>query len=352
MKAPLVVRELTPSDFDRWDRLVEEAPEGSVYNTTLYLEALCEAAGGTFRILAATKGDELQGGVALYEQSSRWGTVVSPRILLYYNGFVIRPYASQYPSLRTRRRLDICRALEPALRQRGYARLCLKSCSPFHDVRVFQQRGWRVVPTYTYVVPLTDITAQWKRMEQNLRRLVSRCERQGLVFTDDDDFESFFRMHLDVHHRKAAPLYLPKPQFERYVQRLLANGLGRLYQARLPDGRSVAAQIVLLGQHPVSHTLCAASDGEFRSTGASAFLRWKTFEHLAELGYAANDLTDAALNSVTRFKGQLGADLQLCMQIARPNRLRIRLGDSLNGLKRLAAAAVRKSARTLRGAPL
>ncbi len=351
MKAPLVVRELAVSELSRWHRMVAQAPEGSVYCTAPYLEALCKATGGRWGILAVLQGEEILGGVGLYEERSRWGTVVAPRLLLYYNGIVLRPYETQYPYQRTRRHVEAQHVLEAELSARGYARVCLKSRSQLHDVRVFLERGWTMRPTWTYVVPLTDLDALWQRTDQNLRRLVTRCASQGLTVSDDDDFESFFRMHFDVHCRKGAPLYLQKPEFERYFRHLKAGGLCRLYQARLPDGRSIAAQIVLLGEHPVSHTLCAASDGEFRSTGASAFLRWKTFERLAGLGYAANDLTDAALNSVTRFKGQLGADLQLCLQIARPDRLGIRLRDSLNGLKRLTGGAVRKSARAFRGTP-
>jgi hypothetical protein len=40
VKAPLIVRELAPSELDDWDRLVVEAPEGSIHNTAPYLKAL------------------------------------------------------------------------------------------------------------------------------------------------------------------------------------------------------------------------------------------------------------------------------------------------------------------------
>ncbi|HSM17282.1 MAG TPA: GNAT family N-acetyltransferase [Gemmatimonadales bacterium] len=337
MKTPPSVRQLTLAEFERWDQLTVLAPEGSIYQTTPYLSALCEATGGRFRVLGAFQGDELLGGAALYEESSPWGTVVSPRLLLYYNGLVLRPRESPNPARRASRQLEVQRALEAALRVMSYDRLCLKCRSPLQDLRVFQQNGWKATPTYTYVVPLGEIPALWQRVDQNLRRLVTRCEKEAVTFTEDDDFESFYRMHLDVHQRKGAPLYLQKPQFERYFRQLRSAGLCRLYQARLPSGQSIAAQLVLTGEHPVSHTVCAASDGEFLSMGASAFLRWKSFEALAALGYAANDLTDAALNPVSRFKSQLGADLELCMQIARPDSARLRLRDGLAGVKRLAA---------------
>ena len=74
----------------------------------------------------------------------------------------------------------------------------------------------------------------------------------------------------------------------------------------IPDGKPIASQIVLLGDHPVSHTLCAAIDPQLRQMGAAAFLRWRGFELLCRLGKTANDLTDAALNSVGHFKSQFG----------------------------------------------
>jgi hypothetical protein len=146
-------------------------------------------------------------------------------------------------------------------------------------------------------------------MEQNLRRLVDRCAGQGLVVTDDDDFPGFHRLHLLTMKRHSADAYLPEPAFRHWFELLHAAGLCRLYQARLPDGQAVAAQIVLLGGHPICHTVTAASDPAHRQLGASAFLRWEGFKRLAELGCHGTDLTDAALNPVTHFKSQLGGEL-------------------------------------------
>jgi hypothetical protein len=162
---------------------------------------------------------------------------------------------------------------------------------------------------------ISDLEAAWNRVEQNLRRLVRRAEREGVVMTEDNDFDSFFRMHLETHQRKGAPLYLPRQQFKEYFTRLNEKGLATLYHARLDSGHSVAAQLVLLGSHPTSHTVCAGADGEYLNLGTTPFLRWKAVESLSGKGYAGNDLTDAALNNVTRFKSQLGGDLRTNMVI-------------------------------------
>jgi hypothetical protein len=324
LRAELAVRVLREAEYPAWSQLVVRSAQGSVYSTPEYLDALCEAAGGRFRVLAVEKGDELLGGISLYERTSRLGTYVSPRLLLYYNGVVLRPYETRYPSQRTSRYNEILEALARGLANLGYGRIVMRCRSSLTDVRVLLAKGWVARPEYTYVVPLADLDGLWARMEQNLRRLVERSAREGLSVTDDDDFDSLFRLHSQIHERKGASLYLPRAAFERFFLRLRSEGIARLYHARLPQGRSVSSQLVLLGPHSVSDTVCAASDGQHLNLGATAFLRWNVFKSLSAQGYSANDLTAAALNPVTHFKAQLGGDLHLCLLLESPESARFR----------------------------
>ena len=325
MKEPVRVRELTEADYQAWNDLVAASPAGSPYSTPEYLGALCEATGDRFRIISACRGDELLGGVALYEEKTRLGWEVAPRLLLYYNGIVLRHYETKYPSLRTARELETTAALHGALSRHGYAGLRLKCRPPFVDARAFIEAGWTARPSYTYVVPIEDIERLRGTIEQNLRRLIDRCGKQGMVVAEDDDFDSYFRMHVETHERKGAAVYLPQAAFERYFRRLRAAGLMRLYHARLPGGQSVGAQLVLADRHRVGHTVSAAADARYLRLGATAYLRFKVFEDLARRGYVATDLTDAALNPVTHFKSQLGGDLQLCLSLEAPPSTRMRL---------------------------
>src|SRR5258706_1911018 len=113
MSAALAAHFLTESEYDAWHALVAESPQGSVYSTPQYLAALCEAAGGRFRILAVRRGDDLAGGVAIYERPVEGGLRVTPRPLLYYNGLVLREHPTRYPSQRTSRLLQTSTPPEP-----------------------------------------------------------------------------------------------------------------------------------------------------------------------------------------------------------------------------------------------
>ena len=328
MSASLVVRELPDAEYDAWSRLVAASPQGSPYSDPAYLDALCTAGGGNFRILALDRGGQLVGGIGLYERDATAGRFVSPRLLLYYLSPVLAPHDSKYPSQRTAREVEVLGGLADSLLGRGYASVTLKCRHTLRDVRPFLARGWTATPSYSYVMDLTDPQAAWGRVEQNLRRLVTRCTEQGVTMTEDDDFGAFNRLHALTLDRKGAAVYLPEAAFRAWFERLRSAGLCRLYHARLPDGQVIASQLVLTGAHPLSHTVSAAADPAHLKLGVNAFLRWRAAEALAAAGYAANDLTDAALNPVTHFKSQLGGELVQCHVLESPKSGRWKLWEA------------------------
>ncbi len=318
MGSDVTCRKLNADETGSWQKLLAESPQGSVYANPAYLEILARATGGSYSLLGVFRGGELAAGLPLYEQPITGGRSMANRLLLYYSGIVLKPTATRYPSKTTSKYLESLDAIAEWLVAAKYARVILNHQGMI-DARPFLVRQWTARPGYTYVVPIADLQAAWSRVDQNLRRLVDRCSQAGVTFSDDDDFESFFAMHQQTHERKGAPLYLPKEKFTQYFKDIKAAGIGRLYQARLADGRAVAGQIVLLGPAGRSYTVCAGADAEFLNIGTTPWLRWESFKVLSAAGYTSNDLTDAALNEVTRFKAQLGGDLVTNMIIQQPD---------------------------------
>ena len=340
-----VVEVLPERDYEAWVRLVTDSPDGSIYSLPEYLEILCRAAGGRFRILAVRQGDTLAGGIALYERDSRWGAYVAPRRLLHYNGLVLPRYATRYASEETSRHLKVMSGLAAALGGHGYASVTLSCPSSVVDVRPFAAAGWSARPQYTYVVALDDLARTWLRIEQNLRRLVKRAEGEGIAVREDDDFDAFYQLHAGTMKRVDAESYLEEAAFRQYFESLRRRRLCRLFQARAPDGRVLASQLVLLGPGPATHTAAAAAHPDFLRTGASALVRWKTFAALAEAGFTANDLTDASLGPVTHFKSQLGGLLRLCLTLEAPRAWPARVGHGVATASRRALGALGRAAR-------
>lgn len=330
-------RELGEGEFEAWRRLLADSPQGSVYALPEYLAALCEATGATFRIVGVFLDGQLVAGVPLYERSGRTGTVVANRTLLYYNGIVLNLPPRKSHADQTSQMQSALTVLEGHLAGLGLAHVLLHNHASVTDLRPFLARGWRPMLAYTYVVSLADLDAQWERVDQNLRRLIRRCERDGVGYREDADFDALFRLHLQTHQRKGAPLYLPEKAFRGYFERVHALGLARLAHAVYQD-KVIASQLMLTGPYAESHTVCAGADEDYLKLGASAFLRWQAFRSLARDGYRSNDLTDASMNPVTRFKSQLGGELTPTFSISRTGSWLYRLQGAAHALKEGIAA--------------
>lgn len=341
MTEKLTVKYLEASEYERWDRFVDDSPHGGIHNQSYFLEALCRALGTHFRILAAFKHEELVGGAGLHYVRGRYGDMIQLRPLLYYNGFVIKAFESKYPSIMESRRAEVVNALLNEIEGGRYAFAEISNRSSLDDLRPFLQRGWQLFPRYTYVVPIGDLEKQWERVEQNLRRLISRCEREGIMFEPSDDADGFYSMYEATYHRKGVQPYIRREAFLELHEDLKAHNACRIYFAVMPGGRRAAGEIVLMSGHPVTHTWMAGSDPEFLRTGASAFLRWKAFEDLQKRGYKFNDLTDAMNDKVAKFKSQFGGRLEASFVLHKEISSQLKLRNRLDRLISLPRTLVR-----------
>ncbi|MCC6300144.1 MAG: GNAT family N-acetyltransferase [Anaerolineales bacterium] len=342
MVGDVQVRYLTPSEYDLWDRFVDESPQGSIYSQSYFLEEFCKAKGGQFRILAVYKHDELLGGVGLYYRKSRYGDRIFLQAPLYYNGFILKRFDSKYPSINSSREAEVIRAILSELEGGTYASAELASRFTFDDPRLLLWRDWQIWPRYTYLVPIHDLKNQWDKVEQNLRRLVSRCEKEGMTLEPSDDADAFYSMNESTYRRKGAHPYLSRQQFLSLHRELSRRNACHIYFATTAAGKRAAGQVVLMSKHSVTHTWMAGSDPEFLRSGASAFLRWKAFEDLSRRGYEYNDLTDAMNEPVAKFKGQFGGDLRPSFVLYKTFSSKLRLHTRIENLLAKSANAARR----------
>jgi hypothetical protein len=267
--------------------------------------------------------------------------------LRYYNGLVLKDFETKHPSIATYRHLEILRTLLPELESGRYASVDLSNRHTLADVRAFLWNGWSVWPQYSYEVPIGDLNRLWDAAEQNARRLITRCERAGMKLELTHDFSAFYALHKTTYERKGVAPYLPSERFLALYEALRAHQCVQIFTALSPEGRPIAAQIVLFTGHPVTHTCAAGVDAAYLDTGVSAFLRWKVFEALHQQGFAYNDLTDAMNEPVAKFKSQFGGNLVTCFVMHRVNSSALRLHYRVSGnLDRLSSFVRRRLSRS------
>lgn len=341
MTGQITVRYLDPSEYERWDQFVDTSRLGSIYSLSFFLQAFCRAFGTGFRILGVFKNNEIVGGIGLHTKPGKYGDMVHIRPMLYYNGLVIDDFESKYPSITTSRQNEVVRAILDELEGGQYAFAEIASTYPFNDFRPFLARGWRVWPRYTYIVSIADLDRQWEHVEQNARRLISRCEREGMMLERSDDVDAFYTMNLNTYRRKGVDPYVSREKFAQLYGALAEKQACQIYFAVTREGKRAAGQMALFTRHPATHSWLAGSQPEFLQSGASAFLRWKVFEDLSTRGYQYNDLTDAMNEKVARFKGQFGGRLEPSFVIYKEISSRLRLENRIRSLLQRPADLVR-----------
>lgn len=337
MSNQLVAFELGREDYENWDVAVSDSVGGSPYSLSTYLGALCKAAGGEFRLLAVRNETRIVGGIGLYVRPSGGRKSVRGRYLLYYNGPFVRhlPGANASSAEENAHRVMAC--IEERLRQSNYKQIQIKPRNTIRDCRPFLRRGWLARPVYSYVVDISDTQECLARMHRNVRRQIRRAEQGDIEAARSDDIAFFYDLHRQTCRRKGFPTYLERDKMIEFYEELRDRDLIRLYMAGNSGSAQCAGILVLAGDHPVTHTIAAASSDEKLPQGVNAYLRWYAFRDLAASGHTANDLTDAHEPSVAKFKRQLGARLVVSQQLNLPmtaaDHVRAAYGISKRNLK-------------------
>jgi len=314
----LEVIELSRNDHAAWDQAVADSIGGSPYSCSAYLTALSNATGGEYRLLAVCDESRILGGIGLYIRAHGRREYVRGRYLLYYNGPFVRRISEASPIAMEETTHRVLTCIESRLRSTDYSRVQIRPRHTVSDCRPFLQQGWQAHPTFSYIVDISDIEACFSRMHRNVRRQIRQAERTGIQATRSDNIDGFFSLHQQTCQRKGFPTYLGRDSMIAFYDELRESNLARLYMVGEPDSPPSAGVLVLASDHPVTHTVCAASRSGKLPSGANTWLRWHVFKDLSECGYAENDLTDAHEPAVAKFKRQLGARLVVSQQLGLP----------------------------------
>lgn len=183
----------------------------------------------------------------------------------------------------------------------------------FLEVRAEGPQGSRTVRGLSHVLPLgprpEDVFATFSRSQ--VQRNIARAEREGVEVRvaerADDLLETFYRLHLLTRRRQGLPIQ-PRRFFSLLWERILGQGLGRLYIAELD--RNAAAAAVFLEWNGVIVYKFGASDPRSWGSRPNHALFWEAIrracaEGMSELDFGRTDLGNEGLRA---FKASWGTD--------------------------------------------
>jgi len=311
------VRALNESEIARWDEFVRRSPQGTLFHTTLWLEA----SGVPFRLLGCFRGGEMHGGCAIGIIGHRIAGRPYPSVTPYLGVL--------YPSLHAKYVTEISNNKEigsafAIFLKTEFDRVVDFAFSPeVVDLQPFIWQGFTIELRYTYRLSVTNLEYVFDNMDATRRRNLVTAEKQGVQIEADVDFSEIVRLSEKSFERQS--LVASHGQVvSRFEAALRRAGRCRGFLARSKEGEPLGA-VWIAWDEKRAYYLLGGYDHSAKSNNAVALAMWRAIQFTAtDLKLPEFDFEGSAIPAVERFFRKFGGTLTpyYCIWHRRPGNLR------------------------------
>jgi len=276
-----------------YDELVQASPQGSVFATSWWLDAV---APGAWRTNVTESGGTVIAAWPTVVRRGRFGPV--------HAGAPITPYLGPLLSGGdgVRRRSREAEQVELLLEQLGDFAHLEARCNPtfdywtplhWHDFRQTTHYTWRLVD-------LSDLERVFAGLRENVRREIRKARKRGLS-VEDGTLADYLRIHKDAATEQGRPdeARANRPLIERVDAAAAAREARDILLARDSDGR-VHAGAYFVRDARWTYYLLGGSEPSMRTSGAASLVMWTAIERAGARG-TGFDFEGSMLRHVERF---------------------------------------------------
>lgn len=299
------VREIYPNEYPLWDELVQNSPQGTIFQLSDYLRICAEAFNKRLKIYGCFDNhDVLFGGCSLFIQK-KFGllkiasstcnkTPYGSIILLNNHG--------------KRRKIELMksaaiRRLCDKMDEDYYFSITITNSPDFNDIRTLVWRGWKSDVMYTYYINLQETRIE--NYSRNFRNNILKAQNNGIYIERSQDLNRHYELLSQVW--KKQNLYPPADInfFSEVLKFIKKDNLGDLWVARDASDDIVASNIVLW-DNKRAYFWDAAINEKSRHIGPNHYLFYSIVDILKSLGFKEYNIMQA--NSPRLTYHALGAD--------------------------------------------
>ena len=306
-KTDLQLQILTSGQWERWDHFVRESPQGTVFQTTPYLNAFSDAFKRRTEILTVLENEEIIAGVVLFPKKRGGIEYTTSPYLVAFNGILIKDvssFKSYFKKVKYQQK--VIALLQRELERRfQYCEIYL--ASSLIDIRSLIWQNWRIQPDYTIFIPLQGKTDPLDIIPHNQRRHIKKFEKSSFTFEEFSDFTTCYNLMSQSyqHHGMKPPIGLK--DFEEFVSILSTNNYLKTYVISI--AKNPVAFMMLVEDRPRVYALFSGKDFVQERTEAELYLHWRLIRLYREQLYDTFDLLGAMSPSISRVKLELGGKL-------------------------------------------
>jgi hypothetical protein len=321
------IRALEQSEFARWDEFVRHSPQGTLFHTTLWLQA----AGVPFQLLGYFHGDEIRGGFALNQVGRRAAGMAHPSITPYLGVLYPRSHGKYVTELSNNKEIGIAFA---ARLTAEFDRIDIAFSPEVIDLMPFRWQGFTARVGYTYRLSLENIEIAFNNMDTGRRNNIASAEKLGVHIEIGADFSDILRMHEKTYERQGLKSDSAKV-VSRFENALAGANRCRGFLARSRAGEPLAG-VWIVWDEKRAYYLLSGYDHAAKSRNALALALWRAIQFTAvDLQLPEFDFEGSVIPAVEQFVRKFGGTLTpfYLVQYRRPTSLArsITLGRRIAG---------------------
>jgi hypothetical protein len=302
------VRPLCAEDVEAWDSLVEEC--GTVFHSRRWANTFSSSA----RLLGLYETDgELVGGAIIGEWKFGICRIFRPVPMTPVSGPFLRHRGQKVVSMADERRRASTALLE-YLRHRRPALVMITLSPDFSDTLPFSAAGYKVVPRYTYRLPLAHSeSALLAGLSSNRRKNMRSASRDGVEITLNGQTDVVERLVCKSLERQGVA-YASK-----HVRRVLehfATSTNSFNCIASYNGQPAATAFVI-HDRKTAYYLLGGYDPENRHNGAGPLALWSAILHAKALGIQVFDFEGSSVPAVEAYFREFGAELTPVLSVNR-----------------------------------
>jgi hypothetical protein len=295
------VRALDASEFARWDEFVQQSPQGTLFHTTLWLEA----AGVPYRLLGCFRGGELHGGFALGLVGHRAAETPHPSLTPYLGILYPRSHAKYVTEISNNKEIG---SVFAAFLRSEFDRVELPFAPEVADLQPFIWQGFEVELHYTYRLPLTNLSSVLDNMDAARRRNLVSAEKQGVQVEVGADFAQIVRLK-EISFERQGLVASDVPAAVRFEAALRRAGRCQAFLARSKEGAPLGG-VWIAWDEKRAYYLLGGYDHSAKSNNAVALAMWRAIQFAAvDLKVQEFDFEGSIIPPIERFFRKFGATL-------------------------------------------
>lgn len=301
------IKKLTKNDYPLWEQFLSESPQRTVFSTTDWLNAISPAFGGKTIIYGCFQNTNLVGGCGLIERKKIGMPFSVPKeMLMPYQPIILKNFDYKRNAKEISQTIQVVRAIAKTL-SRDYKYISIIHHHSLTDVRPFLWENWDAQLRYNYVIPLTTPDQIYSGFRRNIRKQISKAERQNISIMESDNIELFYELVKKSFVKHDHQFPIPEEILFELFSELHSKNIAKLFMAKA-EHRITSARIILCKFDTV-HDWLAGADPEFLNSGATPLLIWQILKKHWE-NYNYFDFGGATyLPSIARFKNNFGGKL-------------------------------------------